>query len=328
MLKALKVTPLAAESLGVRSMCTFVESPDVTVLIDAGISLAPFRFGLLPHPVEFKAIERLRQRIAKAADKANVVTISHYHFDHHTPSFEDWLVNWTQDGETARRIYKGKTVILKNPRQNINPSQRERAWLFQRTGGKQAAKLALADGREFLFGETTLRFSEAVPHGPEDATLGYVVMATVERGGEKFMHTSDVQGPMVLRTTQLILAEKPQVLMVGGPPMYLGGFKVNEAQLQKGLTNLRSLDEAIPTTILEHHALRDEQWRHKTSQIFEAAEKSGNRVMTAAEHMGLENTFLESHRKELYLENPPSEEFRKWAKLDSREISQVKPPIN
>ncbi|HTY74238.1 MAG TPA: MBL fold metallo-hydrolase, partial [Candidatus Nanoarchaeia archaeon] len=168
-LKNLKVTPIAAESFGVRSMCILVETKDVSLLLDAGISLAPYRFSLLPHPQEFKVIAQLRQRIAEAADKVQVVTISHYHFDHHTPSYEDWLVNWTQKGETARQIYEKKTVLMKNPRENINSSQRERAWMFQQTGGKRASKLATADGQEFCFGETKVRFSEAVPHGPEDA---------------------------------------------------------------------------------------------------------------------------------------------------------------
>ncbi len=119
-LDKIKVTPLAAESFGVRSMCTLVETPDVKVLLDAGVSLCPYRFGLPPHPIEFQTIDRLRRRIAEAADKAEVVTISHYHFDHHTPSFEDWLVNWTEANETARQIYQGKRVLMKNPKEKIN----------------------------------------------------------------------------------------------------------------------------------------------------------------------------------------------------------------
>ena len=119
-LTKIKVTPLAAESFGVRSMCTLVETPDVTLLLDAGVSLAPYRFNLLPHPIEFQTIARLRKAIAEAADKAQVTTISHYHFDHHTPSFEDWVGNWTQEGETARQIYHDKTVLSKDPRENIN----------------------------------------------------------------------------------------------------------------------------------------------------------------------------------------------------------------
>jgi predicted metallo-beta-lactamase superfamily hydrolase len=203
MLSEIKVIPLAAESFGVRSMCTLVETPDCTVLLDAGISLAPFRSNLVPHPIEFQTIAHLREHIAEAADKAQVVTISHYHYDHHTPSYEDWLVNWTQNGETARQIYQNKTVLMKNPKDHINASQRQRAWMFQKTGGKYAAKLAVADGQTFQFGETVVRFSEAVSHGPEDSLLGWVVMAVVEFGGERFMHAPDVQGPMAKRSWRL-----------------------------------------------------------------------------------------------------------------------------
>src|SRR3990170_1166289 len=93
-LKKIRVVPLAAESFGVRSMCTYVETPDVRLLLDAGVSLAPNRFGFFPHPKEYEAIAECRQRIAEAAEKVEVVTLSHYHFDHHTPSYEDWCYNW------------------------------------------------------------------------------------------------------------------------------------------------------------------------------------------------------------------------------------------
>src|SRR4030042_2142645 len=162
MLDKIKVTPLAAESFGVRSMCTFVEPPDVRVLLDAGISLCPNRFGLPPHPAEFKTIAELRARIAEAADKAEVVTISHYHFEQHTPSFEDWVVNWTEANETARQIYQEKTVLMKNPKEKINASQRQRACIFQKTGGKHAEKLEAADDKAVAFGEDTL-FSFSAP---------------------------------------------------------------------------------------------------------------------------------------------------------------------
>jgi predicted metallo-beta-lactamase superfamily hydrolase len=323
----IKVTPLAAESFGVRSMCTLVETPDVTMLLDAGVSLCPYRFGLPPHPTEFKTIDKLRRRIAEAADKAEVVTISHYHFDHHTPSYEDWLVNWTEAKETARQIYQGKKVLMKNPREKINASQRKRAWLFQKTGGKHAETLEVADGKTFAFGEeTVLRFSEAVFHGSDDSMLGWVVMALVECRGERFMFAPDVQGPMSAHTLELIKAAKPQVLMVGGPPFYLGGFKVDEAQLQLGLRNLTALVETVPLTILEHHALRDESWKQRTKQVFDVAAVTGHRVMTAAEFAGDRNNFLESKRRTLYVENPPSKEFEKWMRR-GLEKSHTKPPI-
>jgi predicted metallo-beta-lactamase superfamily hydrolase len=328
MLHKIKVTPLAAESFGVRSMCTLVETPDVTVLLDAGVSLCPYRFRLPPHPTEFKTIDTLRKRIAEAADKAQVVTISHYHFDHHTPSYEDWLVNWTEERETARQIYQGKKVLMKNPREKINASQRQRAWLFQKTGGKYAKTLETADGKTFRFGkETVLRFSEAVPHGPDGSMLGWVVMVLVEYVGERFMFAPDVQGPMSAHTLELIKAAKPQAIMIGGPPFYLGGFKVSEAQLQLGLQNLVAVVEAIPLTILEHHALRDESWQQKTRQVYAKAVEVGHEVLTAAEFAGYENNFLESKRKMLYVENPPLKDFEKWMREGLKEKSSTKPPI-
>ena len=240
-LSKIKVTPLAAESFGVRSMCTLVETPDVAVLLDAGISLAPYRFNLPPHPIEFQTIANLRKTIAEAADKAQVTTISHYHFDHHTPSFEDWVVNWTEDGETARQIYQNKTVLAKNPKEKINASQRQRAWMFQKTAGKQAKTLEAADGKTFIYGKTSLRFSEAVAHGSEDSMLGWVIMAVVEHEGNGLCLHLTFKDRCLLTRLELILAAKPTVIMLGGPPLYLGGFRVELAQLEQGLRNLERL---------------------------------------------------------------------------------------
>ncbi len=322
----IRVTPLASESLGVRSMCTLVETPNVSMLLDGGISLSPYRFNLPPHPIEFQTIAKLRQSIAQAADKATVTTISHYHFDHHTPSFEDWVVNWTDDGETARQIYQGKTVLAKNPRENINASQRQRAWMFQRTGGKYAKSVEAADGKTFTLGNTKLIFSEPVPHGSEDAMLGWVIMVTVEYEGERFMHAPDIQGPMSTHTADLVLAAKPDTVMLGGPPLYLSGFRVDETQLERGLRNLERIAAAVPLVVLEHHALRDEQWRSKMDSVFQKAKQAEHRILTAAEYIGKENLFLESKRKQLYQDHPPSEEFLRWTKtLNNKKIA--KPPL-
>jgi predicted metallo-beta-lactamase superfamily hydrolase len=325
-LSKIKVTPLAAESFGVRSMCTLVETPDVTVLLDAGVSLCPYRFSLPPHPLEFQAIAKLRQKIAEAADKAGVATISHYHFDHHTPSYEDWVVNWTEANETARQLYQDKTVLVKNPKEKINASQRQRAWMFQKTGGKYAKTLEAADGKIFTYGKTTLSFSEAVAHGSEDSMLGWVVMAVVEYDGERFMFAPDVQGPMSTRTLELILKAEPTVIMLGGPPFYLGGFRVEAAQLELGLRNLIRIVEAVPVVIVEHHALRDDSWKQKIAEVYQQASKVGHSVLTTAEYLGVENVFLESKRKQLYRDFPPSAEFKQWMKtLSSKKIG--KPPL-
>jgi hypothetical protein len=187
--------------------------------------------------------------------------------------------------------------------------------------------LEAADGKTFEFGKTTLlRFSEPVSHGPDDSMLGWIVMAIVECEGERFMFAPDVQGPMSTRTLELIKAAKPHVIMIGGPPFYLS-FKVEESQLQVGLKNLVSIVETVPVTILEHHALRDEQWQQQVEPVYDAASKAGHSVVTAAEYTGGKNTFLESRRKQLYVENPPSKEFEKWMREGLTEKSSTKPPI-
>jgi predicted metallo-beta-lactamase superfamily hydrolase len=327
MLKDVKVTPLAAESLGVRSMCTYVETPDARILLDAGVALCPNRFSLPPHPEEFRAIEKCRREIAKAAREAQIVTISHYHFDHHTPSYEDWLCNWTEADVTAREVYNGKIVLMKNPRQEVNYSQRRRGWMFQRTGGKHAERLEVADGKAFTANETVIRFSEPVFHGPENSALGWVLMTTIEFHDEKFMFAPDVQGPMSTHTLELICKQKPQLIMIGGPPLYLSQSSVDEGQIQTGLRNLAAVTEAVHHMILEHHILRDANWQQKTREVFAKAHENGHIVQTAAEFLGKHNTFLEAERKNLFAMNPPSREFRKWMNTADEAKRNVKPLI-
>jgi predicted metallo-beta-lactamase superfamily hydrolase len=308
-------------------MCTYVETKDVKILLDAGVSLCPNRFGLPPHPSEYRAIECCRREIADAADQAEIVTLSHYHFDHHTPSYEDWLCNWTEKDVTARQIYEGKTVLIKNPKEKINYSQRRRGWMFQKTGGKYAKKLEVADKRTFVFGDTALRFSEPVFHGPENSALGWVLMATVESQDERFMFAPDVQGPMSAQTLKIIVGEKPDLIMLGGPPLYLARFRVEEVQIQAGVTNLESVAEAVPSIILEHHILRDERWREEMISVFDKASEVKHEIFTAAEFLDKENAFLEAVRKRLYAEDPPSKEFEKWMHVGLDTKRSVKPPI-
>ena len=326
MLKKIKVVPLAEESFGVRSMCTYIETSDVKILLDAGASLAPKRLGYPPHPREYQAIAECRERISKAAEKADVVTLSHYHFDHHTPSYTDWFCNWSS-AEVAKKIYEGKLVLVKNYRSMVNFSQRRRGWLFKKTGGSHAERLETADSRTFEFENTKLKFSNPVFHGPENSALGWILMMTIECSDEKVLFASDVQGPMYNPTLDVILAEKPQLVIMGGPPTYLAGFRVKEEHIKQGMQNMESLVKSVPTTILEHHTLRDEKWRKLSQPIFDAASEIGHKVVTAAEFAGRENNLLEFRRRQLFENEPPNSEFEKWMKLPRQKRKLTKPPI-
>jgi predicted metallo-beta-lactamase superfamily hydrolase len=325
-LRKICVTPLASESFGVRSMCTLVQTPDVVVLLDAGVSLCPWRFNLPPHFLEFQAIDSLRGKIASAVDKAQVVTLSHYHYDHHTPAFEDWLVNWTTKRETACQIYQDKTVLIKDPKENINTIQQERAGEFLRTGAKYAKFVQAADDKVFVYGNTRIYCSKAVSHGEDYSPMGYVIMTTVEYFEERFMFAPDIQGPMSNYTQQLILKTQPTVIMLGGPPFYLLGFRVKETSLQTAVSNLKDIVEAVPVTILEHHTLRDELFKQKIDAVQICANQAGHKLLTGAEFIGQENHFLEANRKSLYQMFPPSEKFQQWINALNNKVI-YKPPI-
>jgi predicted metallo-beta-lactamase superfamily hydrolase len=307
-------------------MCTFVQTPNVAVLLDAGVSLCPWRFNLPPHSCEFQTIDALRRKIAAAADKAQVVVLSHYHYDHHTPSFEDWIVNWTTQRETACQIYQNKTLLIKDPKENINNSQQERAKEFLKTGAIGAKVVQAADDKVFVYGNTRISCSKAVPHGEDYSSMGYVIMTTIEYLEERFMFAPDIQGPMSNGTQQLILKTQPTVIIIGGPPFYLSGFRVKDASLQTAVRNLEAIVEAVPVTILEHHTLRDPLFKQKLVTIQICADKVGHKLLTAAEFIGQENRFLEANRQTLYQQFPPSENFQLWIKALNNKVI-YKPPI-
>ena len=119
----MRIVPVGFESLGVRSMCTFIETPDVRILVDAGVALGP-RFRKLPHPQEYRARDQCRKRIREYAAKADVVVISHYHNDHHTPNYTEpvWLGSSAEESE---QIYRDKACSCEgySKRYQLQPAQ-------------------------------------------------------------------------------------------------------------------------------------------------------------------------------------------------------------
>ncbi|MFA5364571.1 MAG: hypothetical protein WC325_05245 [Candidatus Bathyarchaeia archaeon] len=324
--KQIKVLPIADESFGVRSMCTLVETADTKILLDASAAVAPTRDGYPPHPREYQALQLCREKINTAAQNADVLTISHYHFDHHTPSFTDWFSCWSSD-EQAKTVYTNKLVLAKSYRSMVNASQRQRGWVFNKTGGAVAKTVEVADDKVFTFGETTIKFSDPVFHGSENSDLGWVLMTTIQAGSERVLFTSDVQGPMFTPTLQKILVEKPQLVVVGGPPTYLVGFKVKKEHIQTGLQNLQTLVENVPVTVLGHHLFRDVNWQSAYEPMVDCAQNVGNKVYTAADYAGKENNFLEYRRRQLFNVEPPSLEFNNWLSLPVQKREKIKPPI-
>ena len=282
----MKITPLAADSLGARSMATFVETPDVKILIDPGVRLGPYRYDLPPHEIEEDRRRDLWHRIRDVAKKADLLTVSHYHFDHHEPD--------------APSMYKGKRAFLKDGKFHINRSQRERASAFVKALKKYPEEIQISDGNALDLGGTEIVFSPAVPHGYTDE-LGYVVMVRVAEGGETFVHTSDVQGPPLKEQLSFVLDSDPTVLYVDGPMTHMPEHYPEE-MTKRSIANLTRIlrTTALRTLILDHHALRDRAWRERMKPVLDAGEAHDVRVLTAAEYLGKPVDQLEANRDRLY----------------------------
>lgn len=209
-LQSLRVIPLAFDSLGVRSMATYVETDDLRILIDPAVALGPKRYGLPPHPLEIKRMHETWDDVLKHAAISDVLIVTHYHYDHHNPD--------------EPNIYKDKIVYLKDPLRNINRSQSGRASYFLGKLESLTGKREVADGNEFHHGSTTIKFSPAVYHGT-GSKLGYVVETSISCGGEKIVHTSDVEGPSIVDQAAFVIQENPDLLILDGPMTYLLGYR-------------------------------------------------------------------------------------------------------
>ena len=316
----IEVTPLAAESLGTRSLCTQIKTPDISILFDPSAALAK-RYNLLPHPSEYLALKNSLSTIMKVADESDILSISHYHYDHVRPGFENQLYNMSTKDE-RRDMFFGKIVLAKDNRESINPSQRRRGFYFEKDIKEVAKKIEWADDRFFKFDDTKVTYSPPLPHGSVNSRLGYVLATLVEYSGNRIMFAPDVQGPIVQGTLQYILLASPDVLIIGGPPIY--HFKFSDKDREIAHNSLIVLASTIPTLVIDHHLMRDRAWKEWILPVLNAAEKAGHRLLTMAEFSGKKNTLLEAEREYIYRIDPPSENFMNWA--DSSEEFKLKHP--
>ena len=288
----MKIKLIAFDSMGVRSMATVVETSDVKIFIDPGASLAPRRYGLPPHPLELEELSYRLDLIRRELEDSDIVVISHYHYDHYLYHSED--IDY----------YRGKILLVKNPEQNINRSQRIRAYVFFKKNNvaEKARQVEYADGRTFKYGDTVITFSEPVPHGDDGTPLGYVLMTLIVGDGERFVHTSDVQGPISNRALEILLQWKPSEIVLCGPPTYFAGYKVPVEVVEKGLENMKKLVQEVKMRrlVVDHHFLRDIDYRSKMKDLLEIAAAQSTIVETAAEYMGFNVRQLEAYRRDLW----------------------------
>jgi predicted metallo-beta-lactamase superfamily hydrolase len=279
----LEIKPLAFDSLGVRSMATFISTPDVNVVIDPSASLAPLRYGLPPHELEVRALHNSIEVIKNFISFSDVIVITHYHYDHHDPGKLIPL-----------ELLTSKELLVKDPVNMINVSQRIRASKFLKGVKEVGADIKIADGREFKYGKTLITISKPQQHGNNDK-LGYVLMVSIRYEGYSIIFSSDIEG--FLNDYSMKFIEGADVAIIDGPSTYLINNAYSKDEIRACIENLAILSKKVGKLVIDHHMLRDLNYRNIFNII---KDLSGVNVITAAEFLGLEPNLLEARRRELY----------------------------
>lgn len=277
----MRVIPLAAESLGARSMATYVEVAGHGILIDPGATLAAGRQGLPPADEEWEALRRANDRISAYAARAEFVFVSHYHEDHF---------------RSDPASYAGHSVFLKDAHRMVGGLQARRAAALWEAL-KPHARVQAADGFKWDAPDIGLEFSGPLAHGREGTPLGYVLALTVSDPAERerFVFASDVQGPLSAVAMAYLIRQKPTLLYLSGPPSYIEA-EVGAAAIDQGIDHLlRIVDATGCRVIMDHHALRDARFASRFARLWQT-----ERVTTAAGYLHLPVAPLESRRAALW----------------------------
>jgi predicted metallo-beta-lactamase superfamily hydrolase len=173
-------------------------------------------------------------------------------------------------------------------------------------------KFMFTDDKKVEIGNTVLTFSPPLFHGVEYDRLGWVSATVIERNGDKLLHTSDFQGPVIEDYAEWIIKENPRVLFVDGPPTYLFGVIVNRTNFARAIDNAcRIIREAdrMQLMIYDHHLMRDPLFKKRVADVYRVAQKSGKRVISAAEYLGQDIVALKLGRSPRPRGTSPSKRY-------------------
>lgn len=280
----MKVKFVAFDSMGIRSMATLIETNEGNIFLDPGAALAPKRYGLPPHELEYKFLSRFLGKIYDQILESEYIIITHYHRDH-------YLFR-----ENEKEHYRAKVIYAKDPYSKINYNQRVRAHvLFQKMNVKTIAKkLSYVDNSTIQINGVRLVFSPPLPHGECNTKLGWVLAVTIIEDDYRFTFASDTQGCICGDSLVYILGINPDFLVISGPPTYLGNDEellINTIKLIKNLKENSIL-------VIDHHFLRDKNYSRHMEYLRKI--RKDLTITTAAEYMGLEVKQLEAYRDILW----------------------------
>ena len=281
----MQIEIIGAESLGVRGLCCFVAVGDQKILIDPGIALGFLRKGQAPHPAQVAVDEVIREKIIQAWGLATDIVFSHFHGDH-VPLVD--ANPYQLDAARVADLNPGVRIWTKSPESLSAKEQQRFAALKGRLNARWQAGAPGVD---------PLRFSMPVPHGEKTARNERVMMTRIE-DDRVFVHTSDIQ-LLDDDTVDLVLGWQPDILLAGGPPLYLE--QLSPALHHRAWHNAVRLAGSVDVLILDHHLMRSREGLQWLDRLLS---ESGRRVLCAADFMRAPRRLLEADRETLYGQSP------------------------
>jgi len=273
--------------LGVRGLSCVVDVKGRKIVIDPGVALGYNRHGLLPHPAQVAVGEKVRREIMAALEDATDVVLSHFHGDHiPLPDANPYQLKAQQMAPLCQRV----RIWAKGPEGLSHNMVSRRESLCKALG----RELPNAEGRSC----GPMAFSPPVPHGEAHSSRGMVMMTRIEDEDGIFVHASDIQ-LLNEEAISLILAWRPNVVLVAGPPLYLPWL--SSRQRKRAWSNALQLARGVDTLILDHHLLRCEEGLYWLDRL---SSETGHKVICAADFMGRPRCLLEAWRPRLYREMP------------------------
>jgi predicted metallo-beta-lactamase superfamily hydrolase len=278
---------IAAESLGVRSLCCLVTLRQQRIVIDPGISLGYLRYGLRPHPLQIAEGCRVRERILQSLSNATDVVFSHFHGDH-VPLLD------ANPYQLAIRSLPSRFCEIRcwsKSDDDLSPKMRKR---FSDLSDLLGANLYIAE----RCSEGPLSFSRAVPHGVLNSNMGSLMMTRIEMHDGVFVHASDIQ-LLDDSTVDQVIQWQPDIVLAAGPPLYLD--RLSKMERARARDNALRLVSNIDAVILDHHLMRSVEG---ADWLDELSATAGKKVYCAADFMGRPRQLLEANRVQLYEKMP------------------------
>ncbi len=278
-----QVKYVAFDSFGVKSMCTLVKTPDITITIDPGASAESASFAL-PEPQREELLKEHLEACHEACVSSQAIVVSHYHLDHFL-ALRDFATY-------------GDKVLFAKSCEDLPPKQAARAKRFHKSIDGLPEETIWADGRKFKFKRTEIAFSSPVWHGTHDAKPGAVIMTEIKRGKHKVLITSDVSGPTEKQTTDLICASKAQTVILDGYPTYQLGQFATDYNLVRSIVNIcRILSmKELKILVVDHHMARDYRYPAFFRLAYEKAGKLRKECGTAAELLGRTSAVVQGYQ--------------------------------